>query len=120
VVGFDGSQMNGQSEIAATLRAIFADHQTARYVAKLREIRRLGSGVMLLRAVVGMIPPGKTEINPAVNAVQSLAVVMEAAQPRIAPLDNTPAALHDRPHMVEQLTAELADVARRGGLVELL
>jgi uncharacterized protein (TIGR02246 family) len=117
VVGFDGSQMNGQSDIAATLRAIFADHQTARYVAKLREIKPLGSATMLLRAVVGMIPPGKTQINPAVNAVQSLVVVIEEERPRIALLHNTPAALHGRPHVVEQLTEELAEVARQGQLV---
>jgi uncharacterized protein (TIGR02246 family) len=116
-VGFDGSPMNGQTEIAATLRAIFADHQTAAYVAKLREIRSLGSGVTLLRAVVGMIPPGKTELNPAANAIQSLVVVTEAAQPRIALLHNTPAAFHGRPHMVEQLTDELTEVVRQRQLV---
>lgn len=119
VVGFDGSQMNGRDEIAETLRAIFNHHQTARYVAKLREIRSLGSGVTLLRAVVGMIPPGETEINPAVNAVQSLVVVAEGGRTRIALLHNTPAAWHGRPRMVEQLTSEPAEVARRGGLVEV-
>lgn len=117
VVGFDGSQMNGQGDIAATLRAIFANHQTARYVAKLREIRPLGSGTMLLRAVVGMIPPGKSELNPAVNAVQSLVVVIEGDRPRIALLHNTPAAMHGRPDLVKQLTEELAEVARQGELV---
>ncbi len=117
VVGFDGSQMNGRREIAETLRAIFTDHQTARYVARIREVRALGGGAMLLRAVAGMIPPGKTEINPAVNAVQSLVVVPEAGSARIALLHNTPAALHGRPHLVEQLTAELTEVARQGQLV---
>ena len=116
-VGFDGSQMNGHAEIAATLRAIFADHQTASYVAKLREIRSLGSGVTLLRAVVGMLPPGKTELNPAANAVQSLVVVTESGRLRIALFHNTPAAFHGRPHMVEQLTDELTEVVRRGQLV---
>jgi uncharacterized protein (TIGR02246 family) len=117
IVGFDGSQMNGQSEIAETLRTFFDHHQTPRYVARLREIRPLGAGVTLLRAVVGMIPPGETEINPAVNAIQSLVVVTEASQPKIALFQYTPAVFHGRPHMVEQLTAELAEVARRGELV---
>jgi uncharacterized protein (TIGR02246 family) len=31
-IGFDGSQMNGREEIAATLAQILADHQTASYV----------------------------------------------------------------------------------------
>ncbi len=116
-VGFDGSPMNGHTEIAATLRAIFADHQTAAYVAKVREIRPLGPGVTLLRAVVGMIPPGKTELNPAANAIQSLVVVTEAGRPSIALLHNTPAAFHGRPQMVEQLTEELTVVVRQGQLV---
>ena len=72
VVGFDGSQMNGAAQIAAELRAIFASHQTATYVAKVREVRTLDSHAMLLRAVVGMAPPGKKELNPAVNAIQSV------------------------------------------------
>src|SRR3954470_22946114 len=75
-VGFDGSQMNGRREIAAELGAVFANHQTARYVAKVREVRRLddrpGSQCALLRAVAGMVAPGSSELNPAVNAIQSL------------------------------------------------
>lgn len=116
-VGFDGSPMNGREEIASTLRAIFADHQTAAYVAKIREIRPL-DGATLLRSVVGMIPPGKTELNPAANAIQSLVVVKEAGQPRIALLHNTPAAFHGRPHLVEALTQELAAVAGSGQIVQ--
>lgn len=116
-VGFDGSQMNGRSDIAATLRGIFADHQTATYVAKVREVRPLASGVSLLRAVVGMIPPGQRELNPAVNAVQSVVVILEAGEPRIVLLHNTPAAFHGRPHLGEELTRELAEVARRGEVV---
>lgn len=113
-VGFDGSQMNGRGDIADTLRTIFADHQTAAYVAKVREIRALGYGVSLLRAVVGMIPPGKADLNPAANAVQSLVVIDGAG---IALLHNTPAALHGRPELVQVLTRELTAVFERGQLV---
>src|SRR5687768_13760242 len=60
-VGFDGSPLDGQTGIASSLKSIFADHPTAPYVAKLREVRRLGPGVTLIRAVVGMVPPGQTE-----------------------------------------------------------
>lgn len=116
-IGFDGSQMNGRAHIAATLRGIFSDHQTAAYVAKLREIRPLGAGVSLLRAVVGMIPPGQTALNPAANAVQSLVVAVEAGEPKIALLHNTPAAFHGRPHLGEQLTEELAEVVGGGQVV---
>jgi uncharacterized protein (TIGR02246 family) len=116
-VGFDGSQMNGRTEITLELRRIFASHPTAAYVAKLREVRPLGSGVVLVRAVVGMIPPGKTALNPDVNAVQSVVLVSEGGEYRIALLHNTPAAFHGRPHVSEQLTDELSEVMRSGRVV---
>ncbi len=116
-VGFDGSQMNGRAEIAATLGDIFANHPTAAYVAKIREVRALDSAVTLVRAIVGMVPPGKTDLMPARNAVQSLVVVAEAAQLRIALLHNTPAAFDGRPQLVEELNAELGEVLRSGKTV---
>jgi uncharacterized protein (TIGR02246 family) len=117
VVGFDGSPMNGHAEIASALEGIFGSHQTASYVAKVREIRRLGAYVLLLRSVVGMVPPGKAELNPAVNAVQSLVVVERGADIRIALLHNTPAAFHGRPELAEQLTRELTDALHSGRTV---
>lgn len=116
-IGFDGSPMNGRAEIAATLNGIFGSHQTARYVAKVREIRRLAPEVFLLRSVVGMVPPGKAELNPAVNAVQSLVAVGRGAEMRIALLHNTPAAFHGRPESAAQLTLELTDVLRSGRIL---
>lgn len=119
VTGFDGSQMNGRAEIAAELGAIFAHHQTAAYVAKVREVRSLAPGVMLLRAVVGMVPPGATELNPAANAIQNLVTVAEpgGSAPSIAFFQNTPAAFHGRPHLAEALTKELTAVLQAGTLV---
>src|SRR5581483_9899531 len=94
VVGFDGSQMNGRNEIASTLKNIFDHHATARFV--------------------GMVPPGATELNPAVNAVQSLLFVERHGDLRIALLHNTPAAFHGRPELATQLTEELSGVYRSG------
>ena len=116
-IGFDGSQMNGAAEIAATLRSIFADHQTAEYVAKIRDVRSIGTAVTLVRAVVGMVPRGTNAIAPAVNAIQSTVVMMEGGQPTIALLQSTPAAFHGRPHLSEQLTAELTEVLRTGQVI---
>src|SRR5262245_11941486 len=118
VVGFDGSQMNGRGEIASELHAIFADHPTAAYVAKVREVRQIDPQVALVRAVVGMIPPGNTKLNPAANAIQSLLVILESDQPKLALLHNTPAAFHERPHLREQLTQELTGVFRAGRIVD--
>ena len=112
VVGFDGSQMNGRSEIESTLAGIFAHHQTASYVSIVREVRTLTPEVAILRAVVGMVPPGQTDINPAVNAIQSLVAVKRGGQWRIALFQNTPAQFHGRPEITQQLTEELRQLLR--------
>ena len=67
LVGFDGSQANSRAAIEDHLRPIFADHPTAAYFARLREIRMVGRDVAILRAVAEMIPPGSGDINPALN-----------------------------------------------------
>ena len=117
VIGFDGSPMNGRAEIASVLEGIFGSHQTASYVAKVREIRRLAADVLLVRSVVGMVPPGKAELNPAVNAIQSLVAAGRGADMCIALLHNTPAAFHGRPEMAEQLTGELTEALHSGRIV---
>jgi uncharacterized protein (TIGR02246 family) len=107
VVGFDGSQMNGQAEIESSLRQIFADHETSAYVGKVREVRLLNPQVALLRAVVGMVPPGRSDLNPAVNAIQTLIAVKQDSEWRIALLQSTPAQFHGRPELAQALTEEL-------------
>jgi len=107
VIGFDGSQMNGQVEIKSALEKVFADHQTAAYVWKVEEVRFLSSQIALLRAIVGMIPPGKKEINPATNAIQSLVAFLKNDVWKIALFQNTPAQFHGRPNLVERMTSDL-------------
>lgn len=109
-IGFDGSPMSGQAEIAATLSQIFADHVTATYIARIRGVRHLAAEVAVLRAVVGMVPPGQSDINPAVNALQTLVAVRQVNGWRIALLQNTPAQFHGRPEMSEALTQELREL----------
>jgi uncharacterized protein (TIGR02246 family) len=106
-VGFDGSQLNGRAEIANEMSRIFASHPTGSYISKVRDIRLLSADVALLRAVVGMVPPGQTDINPAVNAVQALVAARTDGGWRIAFFQNTPAQFHGRPEMAQQLTEEL-------------
>lgn len=117
-VGFDGSPMDGRGAIQSELARIFADHTPATYVAKVREVRPLGAGAMLLRGVAGMVPPGQLALKPERNAIQSLVAVLEDGQPRIALFHNTPARFDGRPQLAEQLTAELTAVHRRGRIVE--
>ena len=109
-IGFDGSEMHGPAGIESELARIFADHPTATYVAKVRDVRSLGSDVALLRAVVGMVPPEQRDLNPDVNAIQTLVAVQETDGWRIALLQNTPAQYHGRPEEVEALTAELREL----------
>jgi uncharacterized protein (TIGR02246 family) len=118
VVGFDGSQMNGRREIASSLRDIFASHTTSTYVAKLRDVRPLDAELTLVRAVVGMVPPGKRELKPDVNAVQSLIIQTNSGEAKIVLMQNTPAAFHGRPELSEQLTEELREVLHSGAIVD--
>jgi uncharacterized protein (TIGR02246 family) len=106
-VGYDGSIMNGTSEIEMTLSGIFSNHKTASYVAKVREVRFLSPQSAILRAVVGIIPPGQTGINPERNAIQSLVAAHEDGEWRIALFHNTPARFDGRPELSEALTQEL-------------
>lgn len=110
VIGFDGSLMDGPSEIEATLGPIFAHHPTAAYVSKLRDIEQLAPGVALLRAIAGMLPPGGTDLNPALNAIQTLVACQRDGAWRITLFQNTPAAFHGRPELVEHMTQELREV----------
>jgi uncharacterized protein (TIGR02246 family) len=109
VVGFDGSPMNGRAEIESSTRQIFSDHITAAYIGKVRGVRFLVPEVAVLRAVAGMLPPGRSDINPAVNAIQTLVAVrrQEDGRWRIALFQNTPAQFHGRPEASEALTQEL-------------
>ena len=108
VTGFDGSQMDGPAEIESQLSQIFAHHQTAPYVSKVREVRLLSPDVALLRAVAGMTKDG--QINAAVNAIQTLVAQKLDGQWRIALFQNTPAQFHGRPELGEALTKELSEM----------
>ena len=110
VIGFDGSQMTGRVDITATLEQIFADHITAPYVSKVRSLRLLSPEVAILRAIVGMVPPGQVDLNPAVNAHQTVVAVKRDGIWRIELLQTTPAQFHGRPDLVQHMTEELRQV----------
>jgi uncharacterized protein (TIGR02246 family) len=110
LVGFDGSQMNGRAEIETNLRQIFAGHPTAAYVWIIKDVQFLTPEVAILRAVVGMVPPGQSDLNPAVNAIQTLVAVKRNRQWRIALFQNTPAQFHGRPDLQQALTKELREL----------
>ncbi|MEO8095787.1 MAG: SgcJ/EcaC family oxidoreductase [Pseudolysinimonas sp.] len=107
MVGFDGTSVEGGAAIEDHLAQIFADHQQPTYVAKVREIRPLGADAALLRAVVGSMPPGQSNIESSLNAVQTMAAVRRNNGWRIAHFQNTPTRLDGRPDENDALTTEL-------------
>jgi uncharacterized protein (TIGR02246 family) len=113
IVGFDGSQVNGQMEIGAHVSEIFSHHQTAAYVTIVRDVRPITSDVTLLRSNVGMVPPGKDDINPELNAVQSMVAARKGDKWEVALFHNTPAAFHDKPDLSKKLCEELRAVLRQ-------
>lgn len=107
VVGFDGIQINKKPEIARVLRQIFIQHKTSTYVSIVREIRFLSESVAILRAVAGLIPRGRSDINPASNGVQTMIAQKVGGIWKISLFQNTPAAFHGRPEMTLELSDEL-------------
>jgi uncharacterized protein (TIGR02246 family) len=107
LIGFDGSQLTGRAEIASHLRQIFADHPTPPYVCKVRGVRFLDPAVAVLRAVAGMVPPGKSDIEPSLNTHHTVVAVKSEGKWSIALFQNTPAQFHGRPELVRELTEEL-------------
>jgi uncharacterized protein (TIGR02246 family) len=110
VIGFDGSQMDGRDAVATELGRIFADHEPATYVTKVRSVRRLGDDAGVLHAVAGMVPPGKSEIMPDRNAIQTVVGRRGLEGWRVALFQTTPARFDGRPELTEALTDELAEL----------
>jgi uncharacterized protein (TIGR02246 family) len=111
VIGYDGSEMRGRNRVRDELGAIFEDHETARYVTKVRSARALGPDAGLLHAVAGMVPAGGSEIVAQRNAIQTVVAVRDREGWSAALFQTTPAQFHGRPELAESLTAELAAVA---------
>src|SRR5687767_11634322 len=112
VIGFDGSQINGKSDIELEMEKIFKDHETSQYIWKVQDVKLLNNGTALLRAVVGMVPPGKRDIKPDVNAIQSLIATLQSGSWKISLFQNTPARFDGRPELVEKLNSELREVLK--------
>ncbi|WP_422931352.1 SgcJ/EcaC family oxidoreductase [Singulisphaera sp. PoT] len=107
LVGFDGSQMVDRAEVESTLATIFAEYPTGLFLSIVRSVRSLTPEVATLHAVVGMMPRGKSELIPNVNAVQVMTAVQTEGVWLAAALQTTPAAFHGCPELAAQLTEEL-------------
>jgi len=121
LIGFDGSELHGRTDIQSTIRKIFDDHgkpsasgggpQTGTFVSAVRRIQFLTPDIAVLTAVQGSAVSGK--LAPERNAVQSMVAQRTPDGWRIAHLQNTPAQYHGRPDLSEALTVELAKLLTR-------
>ena len=108
LVGFDGSQIDGGPKaVEAHLAPIFGSHATPTYVGRVREVRELAPKVALVRAVTGMVPEGRRELNATLNTIHTLVAVEGGGTWRAAMFQSTPAVFHGRPDLSAALTDEL-------------
>jgi uncharacterized protein (TIGR02246 family) len=107
LIGFDGSQAIGRNTIFAHLEPIFAEHPTPPFICIIKSVQLLSAEVAMLRSIAGMIPPENTELEPNLNAHQTLIAAKENDRWRIVLFQNTPAQFHGRPDLVGQMTGEL-------------
>ena len=108
IIGFDGSHHSGRLSIASDLRRIFGSHQTPAYVGLIRSVRPMAEGVAILHAHAGMIPPGGTDLDPALLTVHTLVAVEESpGRWKISLFQSTPAAWHEREDARAALVREL-------------
>jgi uncharacterized protein (TIGR02246 family) len=115
VIGYDGSVHSGQADIGAELDRIFADHPTARYVARIKSVRLINPDTALLRAITGLVPPGASDVRAELNAHQTLVASRVPGDWQAVLLQNTPAQFHGRPELVESMTEELREELRAAG-----
>jgi uncharacterized protein (TIGR02246 family) len=71
------------------------------------DVRQLGNDVALLRAAAGMIPPGKTELEPSRHTWQTIVASRRDGDWKVVLFQNTPAQFHGRPEEVERFTEAL-------------
>ena len=109
LIGFDGSLIIGKEAILDHLDPIFKTYPTPPFIYKVKRCQEVGT-CYLLRAIVGMVPPGKEELDPSLNAHQSLLVKKVDNEWKIALFQNTPAQYHGRPELQDEMTEELKSV----------
>ncbi|MDQ3232423.1 MAG: SgcJ/EcaC family oxidoreductase [Pseudobdellovibrionaceae bacterium] len=107
IIGFDGTHHCGARAIEDSVGQIFRDHAPPPFLAKVKSIRFLTPDVAQLEAIVGMIPPQKTEIDPKLNAYQIMTAVRRSKQWMVAHFQNTPAQLHGQPEAIQLMTLEI-------------
>lgn len=109
VIGFDGSLHDGRAALRADLANIFESHPTPPYVSKVKQIKIMDN-VGILVAIVGMVLPGTDELEPKLNARQVMVALRTDGKWLINVFQNTPAAFHGRPELLDEMTGELNEI----------
>lgn len=78
--------------------------------SKVRSVRLVSPEAAILRAIVGMVPPGQSDLNPALNAHQTLIAARRDGLWHIHLLQTTSAQFHGRPDLIQRMTEELRQV----------
>jgi uncharacterized protein (TIGR02246 family) len=107
IIGLDGTHHCGALDIEESIGRVFRDHATPHFLTTVKSIRFLTADVAQLEAVVGMITPGKEELDPKLNAYQVMTAVCRSRRWVIALLQDTRAQLLGRPEGVEALSRGL-------------
>lgn len=111
MIGFDGSLASGSKGVFSQLEPIFATYPTPPFISKIKDVRLLNAdNAAIVRAIVGMVPPGRKELEPSLNAHQTLIAVKIEGKWLIELFQNTPARYDGRPELIEQMTNELKDM----------
>ena len=114
IVGYDGTVVDGRDEIARHIGDIFAHHQTPAYVTKVKRVLFISADIAIVRGIVGMPSLTTGTINPVLNSIQTLMAIWQEGAWHVALFQNTPAQLHGRPDLVDNMTRELQAVLERG------
>ncbi|UFS98426.1 SgcJ/EcaC family oxidoreductase [Nocardia huaxiensis] len=109
LVTVDGNRVPGAS-LTRYCQLVFVDHPETRCVGHVFSIRQIGSNAVLLHAIAGIVPAGRTRINPAVNAVHTLLAEKRAGTWQIVLFQHTPADYHGRPELADQHTTRLQQI----------
>lgn len=112
IVGFDGSQVNGASAIVDHLAPIFASHPTPTYVTLVEDTRALAPGVVMLRAVSGLVPREGEDLLPGLNAVQTMIATKSGSRWQVEMFQATPARFDMHPELADALTERLRAALR--------
>jgi uncharacterized protein (TIGR02246 family) len=108
LVGFDGTHIEGQQQIALFHQHLFNMFlKGSRLIGKVRRVRFLTADVAVMHVVGGTVMAGQTDLEPERNSVQTLVAVKRNGKWRLAAFQNTRAVYIGRPEESQKLTEEL-------------